>query len=154
MPKQETLIPQPCKFSLPWIGNFLFYGTVLAIIAFSELPSLAPENFLLRKELFSGNEKIFRALGSDFSVFKPHLPEKGAVSFLMDLPYHPYAPISEQLYMAQSYLAPLILNILPNEEIAIVYCSKGFIANGWMQSTGYQLKIALAEGKGIAEKKR
>lgn len=153
MPKQETLIAQKSKFSMPWIGTLAFYGLVLAIVASAELPSLQPESFLLRKELLSGNEHIFPVPGSVFSVFKPYLPEKGSVSFLMDSRYHPYAPITEQLYTAQSYLAPLILNAMPVEKNAIVYCSKGSLAGPRIQNAGYRLKIALADGKGIAEKK-
>jgi len=152
MAKQETLTSQRSVFSLPQIGIFLFYGMILAIIACSELPSLGPENFRLRKELLSGNKRIFRVLGADFSAFKPYLPPQGTVSFLMDSPYQPYDPITEKLYMAQSYLAPLILNANPVEKNAIVYCTKGFIADDRMQSAGYKLKIALADGKGIAEK--
>jgi len=153
MPKQETLVPQWYKFFLPQIGNFLFYGTVLAIVAFSELPPLSLENFQLRKELLSGNEKIFREPGFDFSIFKPYLPKKGAVSLFLDFLYHPYAPTTEEFYMAQSYLAPLILNILPDEKIAIIHCSKDSIAVGWMKGEGYRPKIFLADGKYIAEKR-
>ncbi len=152
MAKQETLSSQQHVLSLPWIGNFLFYGMILAIITCSELPSLGPENFRLRKEFISGNKRIFRVLGSDFSIFKPYLPLHGAVSFLMDSSYQPYDPITEKLYMAQSYLAPIILNANPDEKSAIVFCSKGYIADDRMQSAGYKLKIALADGKGIAEK--
>jgi hypothetical protein len=144
---------QRFRFFLPWIGNIMFYGTILAIVAFSELPPLSQENFDLRKGLLSGNEQILREPGAEFSIFKPYLPEKGAVSFLMDSLYHPYAPAAEQLYLAQSYLAPLILNIVPVEKNALVYCSKGFLADEWMQNTGYRLTVALADGKGIAEKK-
>jgi hypothetical protein len=151
MPKQETLVPQRSKI-FAWTGNVLFYGAILIMIAFAELPPVGPQNFRSRDELFSGNEKIFVEPGSQFEPFKPYLPVKGAVSFVMDTPYHPYSPKTESLYMAQSYLAPLVLSVIPVEPTALVYCSKGFIADQWMQNTGYRLKLALTDGQGIAEK--
>ncbi len=151
MPKQGTLSAQYRKF-FAWTGSFVFYGSVLLVIAFAELPPVGPENFRSRKELFSGNEKIFMEPGAQFAPFKPYLPEKGTVSFLMDTPYHPYSPKTESLYMAQSYLVPLVLNTVPAEKTALVYCSQGFIADQWMRNTGYRLKFAIADGQGVAEK--
>ncbi len=151
MPKQETLAPQRSRI-FAWTGNVLFYGAILLMIAFAELPSVSPENFRLRKELLSGNEAIFGEVGSAFAVYKPYLPQRGSVTFFMDFLYNPYDPTSEKLYMAQSYLAPLVLNVLPDEKVAIVACSQGLIADEWMRSTGYRLKVPLGNGEGIAEK--
>jgi len=153
MPMPETLGNTHRSFSLQRRGAFLFYGIILAIIGFSDLPAVDPGNLSLRDHLFAGNESLVPDPGSEFSVFKPHLPVGGAVSFLMDIPYFPYAPAAEQLYTAQSYLVPLVINIAPTEQKALVYCSNDPLAAGWMQKTGYRPVLKLADGKGIAEKR-
>ena len=138
--------------SLTRLRFFLFYGIILVIIGLAKLPPISSENISLRARLFSGERDVVPVPGSEFSVFKPYLPKKGAVSFIMDRGYHPYAPAAEILYTAQSYLAPLVVNIDPIERKALVYCSNGAIAGVWMQRTGYRPEVILGDSRFVAEK--
>jgi len=153
MAKQDTSFFRKYGFAYAQAGAFVFYGLILTLIALAELPTVTPENFSKREALLAGKDFVFPEPGAQFSVFKPYLPGQGALSFLMDAPYRPYSSASEQLYMAQSYLAPLLLNANPVENVALVYCSQGTVAHQRLSDMGYQLKLALADGKGVAEKK-
>ncbi len=137
---------------VPRIFPFLFYAIILSWILLAKPPVADPQNYLQRGKFAFWDPRGIPYPGSEFAVYKPYLPEHGTVSFLSDIPYHPYAPAAEQLYAAQSYLVPLLLSAFPGEKEMMVYCSRGDIAEGWMLYTGYRPKVILGDGQCLAVK--
>ncbi|MDD5227031.1 MAG: hypothetical protein PHV97_07625 [Candidatus Omnitrophica bacterium] len=142
------------RSAFPWAVNLLFYGSVCWIIAIAELPSISHPVFLMREQFLAGNETVFKRQdpGLPYSIFEPHLPRKGRVSFLTDTPYNSKQAPSEQLQSAQGRLAPLFLNPIPVENIALVFCSHNATAATRMQAADYRTMRILGDGKLIAEK--
>ncbi len=131
----------------------LFFALVLKTI-FTDPPAvLPPVPGRLLTAYLSGQSNSFIPTGAEFSMFKGSLPPKGPVTFLGDVPFNPYSPDIDQLYKAQSFFTPLLLNPAPVERVAIVYCSQASHADLRMQETGYRLIKALHNGKGMAVKK-
>jgi hypothetical protein len=87
-----------------------------------------------------------------FKEYARLLPKKGAVSFLLDLPFTPYNYKREDLYAAQIFFVPLLINPMPEEKFAITYCSNQEIANFRMIETGYFFLDKTGDGKGVAIK--
>jgi len=102
--------------------------------------------------LLNGSDKGFETLGSEYEPFVSYLPKTGAISFIMDYPFSNYARTVEQLYTAQSYLVPLIINPGTEEKIAILYCSSDEIADHRLNQSQYKPLARLGAGKGIALK--
>ena len=151
--EQTPPFPLKSSRSVLWGAiNLLFYGSILWIIAISELPPITGPVFLMRRQFLAGNETLFRIQDSGFPyvIFEPYLPHKGSVSFLTNDPEH---TATEQLQAAQSRLAPLLLNHDPVESTALVFCSQNVIAVARMQTTGYRAIKVLGDGKMIAEKR-
>ncbi len=127
---------------------------MLKILFTAPPPGLPPLPAGLIQAYLHGNEKPFIGPGAEFSRFKGMLPPKGPVTFLIDVPFTPYATGIEKLYAAQSYFTPLILNPQPVERAAIVDCASPLMADLRMQQTGYQMIARIAEGKGMAVKNK
>ena len=140
------------KLFLPWTATLLFHGFIFFIIATAKLPPLSDQTFVSRQRLFEDNKKYFPDPDGVFSLFKPYAPEKGSLSFIMDFPYNPYGTNIAQVFSAQNYFAPLILNPHPQEKQAFFFCSSNQIAAVRLQETGYKIRALLADGKGLAEK--
>lgn len=134
--------------------NGLFYGIVLWIIVTARFTPVPEQAFILKKFLFSGNEKIFQVFnpGTHFSIFDPYLPSRENISLIMDLPYDRENTASEQFQAAQRHFAPRILTPFPIEKKAIIFCSNDELATKRMSETGYKWILAFGKGKGIAEK--
>ena len=136
-----------------WIASILFYAAVAAGIAVHKPAPVPPPHPALLSELLAGRDRGYNPFGFEFEPFRRALPPGGRVSFLMDYPFGPYVKTVEKLYTAQFYLAPLMINPDPAEQIAIVYCSDIPTADRRMAETGYRLGMPIAEGKAIAVKK-
>lgn len=132
--------------------SLIFFAAFFFIIFFEPYPSVKPINVKLLKNLLNTGDKGFKIPGQEYEVFKAHLPKAGAVSFIMDYPFSNYGRTVEQIYTAQSYLAPIVLNTQPVEDKAIVFCSSEPIAERRLELTGYEWEIRLGQGKGIARR--
>ncbi len=130
----------------------LFYALVVFLIFFLKAPPIPNISRVILNELLSGNSP-YNLVGFQFSAFKPLLPPREKVSFIMDFPFSPYVKNIDQLYAAQSYLTPTILSPFPDQRAAIFYCSTTTIAEARMRETGYRILLPVAEGKGIAVKR-
>lgn len=130
----------------------IFFAALFFIIFFEPYPPAKPINVQLLKNLLNASDKGFKIPGQEFEVFKVHLPKAGAVSFIMDYPFSNYGKTVEQIYTAQSYLAPILINTQPVENTAIVFCSSEQIAERRLELTGYEWEIRLGQGKGIARR--
>ncbi|HOW59988.1 MAG TPA: hypothetical protein PLO78_09730 [Candidatus Omnitrophota bacterium] len=139
---------------VPEAGNAIFYGIILLIILTTQIPATADQALVLKKFLFSKDEKIFRFFdpGAPFSVFDPFLPPKENIYFLMDTPYSPENATTEQLQAAQRYFTPRFIVPFPTEKKAIIFCSTDTLAEKRAHETGYKLIHSLGNGKGIGEK--
>ena len=131
----------------------LFYLIFLGSLLLCKQPNLPETNLKSLNELLTGREEGYDELGSQYALFKHQLPHRGAISFMMNSPFHPYGKTIEQLYTAQSYLIPLVLNPNAGEAICIIYCSNADIAKYRMAGTGYRMLMTFTPGKGIAVKK-
>lgn len=151
MLKQALNLIRPYR-SFSSLVLLFFYGFIFFVIADAKLPPLEEQAFVLRKYLFEDKKQYFPDPNGVFSLFAPYAPPRGDVSFIMDFPFSPYGISIAQLYSAQNYFAPLILNPYPQEKRAFVYCSANRIATARLQETGYKLRVVLADGKGLAEK--
>lgn len=136
-----------------WVLSLLFYGAAAIIVLKVPVPSLPPLPQKLAHDYLSGEEKAFIPVGAEFRNYSNMLPPEGPLTFIMNVPFSPYAVGIAKLYEAQAYLTPMILNPQPEEKIAIIYCDNHFIADLRMQETGYRLVAVAADGKGMAVKK-
>ena len=145
----------PALPTLAWVVHIVFYTALLGIIATSKLPTVPKSVFFIKKQFLAGNEILFRFQdpGLSFALFDPYASRKGSVSFLMDAPYDPEDKATEQLQAAQGRLAPLLLNVVPSEQTAFVFCSQNEIASARIKTLGYTATAILGDGKMIAEKK-
>lgn len=126
-----------------------FYAALLSLFFLFESPRLPkPQKELLLSTL-SGSNQGFRVLGHEFELYRPHLPPEGPVSFLMDFPFSPYSATIDQLYTAQAYLCPVVLNPNPGELGAIFHTSSAEVALRRSNETGYRLILPLGEGRAI-----
>ncbi len=144
--------------------NFKSFVSVLALIyMFGVIISgllaplkLKPHPFLLHS-LMSGDDHAFITPASELKILKPYLPANGFFSFIMDVPYvneDDHADYREFFWKAQNYVIPIVLNRNPGETEAIVFCQNDSIANQRLEETGYEWLHKIADGKGIAIKKK
>ena len=154
MQNTTSVIPKQPQFFLARIIHFFFYAILLGILLVSKLPSSTGPVLILKKNFLAGAESSFRFQDPDlpYTMFKASLARSGTATFLTDRPYDPKDPAVERLQAAQGSLAPLLLNPLPVESQALVFCSKSATAQARMQETGYRPIVILADGKMIAEK--
>lgn len=130
----------------------LFYGFLFLGLFFAPAAKSQISNFKLLENLLNGSDKGFYPLGHEFSVFDGLVPETGRISFIMDFPFSNYGKTVEQIYTAQSYFAPLLINKNPEEPLAIVFCSSEARAHKRLEHEGYRWKAQITPGKGLAEK--
>ena len=140
--KSLVLRAVPAAF-LTGIAILLLRGLV------NPLPSIS---FRQIQPLLADNRSAFAPLGEEFRAFSEVCPS-AACSFIMDYPFHPYGKTVEQLYTAQSVLAPTLLNPQPLEPAALVYTSGSGIADKRLSETGYEAVTWLAPGKGLARRR-
>lgn len=137
---------------LQLVLSSVFYTAICLLILQSKTPEIRPVPPQLMEGLVSGSQQGYIEFGNEFSDFKKYFTSKEPVTFLMDVPFTPYARTIAQYYTAQSYFVPAILNPEPEEKMALVYCSDRFIAEQRMRETGYRLVAAESDGKGVAVK--
>ncbi len=155
MQNTTSVIPKQPQSLLARILHFFFYASLLGILFVSKLPSATGPILVFKKNFLAGAESFFRFQdpGLPYAIFKTGLARTGGTAtFLTDRPYDPKDPAVEQLQAAQGSLAPLLLNPLPTENKAFIFCSREVIAQARMQGTGYRPVVILADGKMIAEK--
>jgi len=140
------------RFNIRNILGYAFWAAAAWLIVRSPFPAAQNPPREAAAQLLLGGDKDLPEFGATFAPFKPFLPRKGRISFIMDYPFHPYGTTIEQLYTAQSYLVPLILNPEPGEKQALVFCSSAAVAERRLSETGYRMTMVLADGKGLAEK--
>lgn len=132
----------------------LFYALLLFVLSRAEHPHTPAAHPLLLQHLFQGSERAFIPFGAaSFAPFETYLPPNGPISFIMDHPFSPYGTTIEQLYTAQSYLTPRILNPNAGETAGLIYCTNKDIANFRMAQNGYRMLFPVSDGKGVAVKK-
>lgn len=131
---------------------FIFYGAITMVLIRSEHPPIPKPHPLLLQNLLLGTDRGYQELGSQFLAFRNNLPAKGTVSFVMDYAFSPYGSNIEQIYTAQSYLVPLVLNPNPGEPIGVFYCTTESIAQLKMLQFGYKPILPLRDGQTIAIK--
>ncbi len=129
---------------------FLFTLVVLIAVTQSDRPAFPDAPRSLYGRMLSGDSRTHHAFGSEFAPYRPLLPEKGAITFIMDFAFSPYARSIDQLYRAQSHLVPLLLNPKPGETAGLVYCSSDAIAEKRLDETGYRMLFPVENGKGVA----
>lgn len=147
-------IPGPLLKKIAPLASGVFFGLIVKILLTVPSPALPPLPAGLVQAYLRGVESPFTRPGAEYSRFKGLLPPRGPVTFLMDVPFTPYARGIEKLYAAQSYLTPFILNPQPGERAAIIDCSGPLIADLRMQQTGYRMIARVADGKGMAVKNK
>lgn len=134
------------------IGS-IFYVTVTILLIRIPIPNTGKVPAPLIWSLLSGTDKGYIEIGSEFKPFKKLLPkDEKAFSFIMDYPFSPYGAKIEDLYTAQSYFVPQLINPVPTEKISIIYCSNKNIADKRMKETNYKLAFPIKNGKGLAIK--
>ncbi len=133
----------------------IFAGLILVIIGGLTLCpppiKLTNQPYEVWSALLHGGDP-FISPGIEFSAFKPLLPEREKVSFILDFPFNPYVPNIDKLYSAQSYLVPRIISHQTEERAAIVFCSNDEIAKKRLDESGYRMIVPLGDGKGVAAK--
>ena len=137
----------------------LFYIAIITLILTQGFKPIKLKPIpLLLNSLVSGTDQGYILRGHELKPFKPHLPVRGTISFIMDFPYGKYVS-AEKLakkkiffHDAKTYLAPLTVNTEPTENVAIFYCSNADIAEARLAETGYRWQTKIADGKGVAVK--
>jgi hypothetical protein len=136
------------------LASCLFYALLLFVLSRAEHPHMPAVHPVLLGHLLQGSDRVFVPFGAvAFAPFEKYLPPSGPMSFIMDHPFSPYGTTIEQLYTAQSYLTPRILNPNGGETAGLIYCSNQDIANFRMAQNGYQMLFPVSDGKGVAVKK-
>lgn len=130
----------------------VFYGALLLVLFFAPIPETKIKNFKLLENLLNGTDNGFVPLGKEFTDFDGLLPQTGRISFIMDYRFSNYGRTVEQIYTAQSYFAPLVINTSAEEKLAVVYCSSDAVAEKRLAQEGYRWVRQLGSGKGLAEK--
>ncbi len=135
--------------------GILFQALIASVILIHHPPVSKPPVTsapLIIQKLLEGKDPFIPS-GEIFSAFKPFLPPHEKVTFIMDYPFSPYGRGIDQLYEAQSHLAPTILSHDPDQRAAIVFCSNTSIAEKRLEESGYRILAPLGDGKGVAIKK-
>lgn len=130
----------------------VFYCLVIIVIFQSKSYPIYKNRPELIKHLLNGSDEGFLPPGKSFEIFKNLIPKNGTVSFILDRPFNSYDMMIENLYAAQTFLAPILINQLPEEPLAIVYCSDRATAEKRMREEHYQMAYPVADGKGLAVK--
>jgi len=144
-------LPKMAKLELLWLS--CVYFALITILVIASRLTLPESPAILKKSFLSGSNYGFLSFDQAFDVFRPHLPQKGRISFIMDVDFNLYGTDISQIYTAQSNLAPLIINPEPIEEIAIVNCSNDSAAIMRMSMLGYEPIAHVGKGHFVAQKK-
>ncbi|MDP3921259.1 MAG: hypothetical protein Q8R76_10700 [Candidatus Omnitrophota bacterium] len=126
------------------------YAIIIVVVLFNRIPRLPHLPDIVIPSLLSGDDLAYLPVGDKFQDFKPFLSTDGNVSWIMDVPYEPYLNNIDEMYKAQVYLAPMIINPHPGEQVAIVYCASGGNATKRVREEHYTLISVVGNGKGIA----
>ncbi|MBI4550214.1 MAG: hypothetical protein HY714_04755 [Candidatus Omnitrophica bacterium] len=141
------------KNNISAVTSLVLYAALF--IAAARSPDLLPRKISVPviRSLLAGEDRSILPVGYEFEPYRRFLPARGRLGFIMDFPFHPYGKTITQLYSAQTYFVPVVLNPNPGDPVALLYCSNRFIADQRLAETGYRLAAVLADGKGFAVKK-
>jgi hypothetical protein len=137
---------------LDGIARIIFHLALVVLTAFSisALKTNVHPGFF--QSLRTGSDAGYPLPGSQLELLKNFLPSRGTFTFITNQPVETDREAEFFYYDAQNYLVPLVLNSLPEEHYAIVYCSSQQIAEERLRETGYRWTRHLAGGQGLAEK--
>jgi len=142
---------------LRFIYSYFLYIAIFVsmMLAFKPVPAELRSDPMFKPllhSLLAGTDEGHQVLGSDFTLLKSLLPERGQVTLFTD--HNPGEVKSETTTFmnAQAFLAPLILSTDTRENIGIIYCSNDEVANRKLREHGYAWEVHVSNGKGIIKK--
>lgn len=137
------------------ISIFAAAGLLLAATALTCLhwkAELPLPNFKTAAELASDRVQGFHMPNFRMDPVRGFLPEKGIISMITDHPYEVGKHEEELFYRAQNFLAPIVINRIPEERLALVICTDPETAERRLTETGYTWVKNFNNGKGIASR--
>lgn len=130
-----------------------FYAAVILLIVFSHKPNALPLHPDLGRTIGEASNRGYIVPASPLEPLRPLLPRTGKVSFITDRPFEEDIQSMGIHHDAENFFAPLVINKVPEEPLAIVSCSDAATAAWRLEETGYAWIHPIDASKGLAGKK-